>query len=238
MQTNNPRTEEEMSDESPDFDAKVASVAENPEQRCPCILLLDVSGSMDGAAINQLNAGLQTFRDSIRKNELASMRVEVAIITFGKAVELKQDFITVDQFDAPILSARGQTPMGAAINLALDKLEERKQIYKQAGISYFRPWIFLITDGEPTDEWHSAATRIQAMEERKGVTFFVVGVDKANLSTLAQIAPKNRPPVKLNGLDFASMFIWLSSSLGKVSDSKIGAQVALPPTSDWTAITA
>jgi len=69
------------------------------------------------------------------------------------------------------------------------------------------------------------------------VTFFVVGVDRANMTKLAQIAPKNRPPVKLNGLDFASMFIWLSSSLGKVSESKIGAQVALPPTSDWTTVT-
>ncbi len=227
-----------MTDESPEFDAKVASVAENPEQRCPCILLLDVSGSMSGDPISQLNAGLQTFRDSIQKNELASMRVEVAIITFGKVVDIKQDFITVDQFNPPVLSASGGTPMGMAINMALDKLEERKQIYKKAGISYFRPWVFLITDGEPTDEWHTAATRIQAVEERKGVTFFVVGVERANLTTLAQIAPKNRPPVKLNGLDFASMFIWLSSSLGKVSDSKIGAQVALPPTSDWTSITA
>lgn len=227
-----------MSNESPEFDAKVADIAENPEQRCPCILLLDVSGSMSGAPIDQLNAGLEAFRNSIQKNELASMRVEVAIITFGKVMEVKQDFITVDQFIPPVLSARGGTPMGMAINMALDKLEERKQIYKKAGISYFRPWVFLITDGEPTDEWHPAATRIQAMEEQKGVTFFVVGVDKANLSTLAQIAPKNRPPAKLNGLDFASMFIWLSSSLGKVSDSKIGAQVALPPTSDWTSITA
>ena len=226
-----------MSEEIPEFDAKVASVADNPEQRCPCVLLLDVSGSMAGSPIAQLNAGLQTFGESIQKNELASTRGEVAIVTFGSVVEVKQDFITVDQFIPPVLTSKGGTPMGQAINTALDKLEERKQIYKQAGISYFRPWVFLITDGEPTDDWHAAATRIQAMEERKGVTFFVVGVDKANLTTLAQIAPKNRPPVRLLGLNFGSMFLWLSSSLGKVSDSKIGAQVALPPTSDWTSIT-
>ena len=126
-----------MSAEIPDFDARVASLAANPEQRCPCVLLLDVSGSMSGAPIAQLNAGLQTFRDSIQKNELASMRVEVAIITFGGVVELKQDFITVDQFIPPVLAANGSTPMGAAINMALDKIEERKQIYKSAGISYF-----------------------------------------------------------------------------------------------------
>ncbi len=227
-----------MTSEDNEFDAKVASVAENPEQRCPCVLLLDVSGSMAGAPIAQLNTGLQDFRDSIQKNELASMRVEVAIVTFGGSVEVKQDFVTVDQFFPPNLSSGGGTPMGAAINTALDKLEERKKIYKSAGISYFRPWVFLITDGEPTDEWHEAATRIQAMEDRKGVTFFVVGVDKARMSTLEQIAPKNRPPAKLNGLDFSAMFLWLSSSLGKVSDSKIGDQVALPPTSGWTSTTA
>jgi uncharacterized protein YegL len=226
-----------MSSEIPEFDAKVASVAENPEQRCPCVLLLDVSGSMDGEPIAQLNAGLEAFSNSIQKNELASMRVEVAIITFGGKVEVKQDFNTVDQFTPPLLSASGSTPMGEAINAALDKLEERKQIYKSAGISYFRPWVFLITDGEPTDEWHAAATRIQAVEERKGVTFFVVGVDKAKMSTLEQIAPRHRPPVKLNGLDFSAMFLWLSSSLGRVSDSKIGDQVALPPTSGWTSTT-
>ena len=227
-----------MSAEIPDFDARVASLADNPEQRCPCVLLLDVSGSMSGAPIAQLNAGLQTFRDSIQKNELASMRVEVAIITFGGVVELKQDFITVDQFIPPVLAANGSTPMGAAINMALDRIEERKQIYKSAGISYFRPWIFLITDGEPTDDWHAAATRIQAMEERKSVTFFVVGVDKAKMDTLAQIAPPNRAPVKLNGLDFAGMFLWLSTSLGKVSESRKDEQVPLPPPTGWTNVTA
>jgi uncharacterized protein YegL len=220
-----------------EFDAKVAEVAENPEARCPCVLLLDVSGSMSGAPVTQLNAGLQEFRTSIQKDELASLRVEVAIITFGSKVTLAQDFITVDRFEPPTLSASGSTPMGSAINQALDELENRKQVYKTAGTTYYRPWVFLITDGEPTDEWHAAATRIQALEERKGVTFFVVGVDKANMTILSQIAPKNRPPVKLQGLSFSELFVWLSNSLGNVSHSKIGDQVPLPPISGWASTT-
>jgi uncharacterized protein YegL len=227
-----------MSTDNVEFDAKVASVAENPEQRCPCVLLLDVSGSMNGTPIEQLNAGLQAFCESIQKDELAAMRVEIAIIAFGHTVDVKQDFVTAYQFTPPVLSAGGPTPMGRAINLALDKLEEQKQIYKSAGVSYYRPWIFLITDGEPTDEWHASATRIQAMEEQKKVTFFAVGVDQANMSTLTQIAPKNRPPVKLNGLDFRQMFLWLSSSLSRVSSSRIGDQVALQPPTGWTSTTA
>ncbi len=227
-----------MNAEETEFDPKIVSMAENPEQRLPCILLLDTSGSMNGPAISQLNTGLVAFAESLKKNELASMRVEVALITFGGSATYKQEFVTADQFTPPTLTANGGTPMGAAINLALDKLDERKLDYKKAGLSYFRPWIFLITDGEPTDEWHSAATRIQALEDRKGVTFFVVGVDQAKMNTLAQIAPKNRPPAKLNGLEFGALFVWLSSSLSSVSRSKTGDQVALPPPTGWTSTTA
>ncbi len=222
--------------ENTDFDPRVVEFADNPEPRCPCVLLLDISGSMHGAPIAQLNSGLQMFRDSLQQDKLASLRVEVAIITFGGSAAMVQDFITVDKFIPPTLSSHGGTPMGEAINLALDKLEERKLVYKQAGTSYYRPWVFLITDGEPTDEWKSAAARVQASEERKGVAFFAVGVDKVNLEKLYQIAPKERPPRKLNGLDFASMFVWLSQSLTNVSHSKVGDQVPLKPADGWSSV--
>ncbi len=219
-----------------EFDPRVVEFAENPEPRCPCVLLLDVSGSMSGAPVAQLNSGLQMFKDSLQQDKLASLRVEVAILTFGGSVTVAQDFITADQFNPPTLSAHGNTPMGEAINLALDKIEERKQLYKQAGTSYYRPWIFLISDGEPTDEWQPAAQRVQASEERKGVAFFAVGVDKANLDKLAKIAPQERAPRKLNGLDFGSMFVWLSQSLTNVSHSKIGDQVPLKPADGWSSV--
>ncbi len=56
--------------------------AENPEPRCPCILLLDVSRSMQGPPIQQLNEGLAVFRRHLAEDSLAMKRVEVAVITF------------------------------------------------------------------------------------------------------------------------------------------------------------
>ena len=53
-----------------------AEFAENPEPRCPCLLLLDTSGSMNGTPIQDLNAGLSTFRDAIAADSLALKRVE------------------------------------------------------------------------------------------------------------------------------------------------------------------
>jgi uncharacterized protein YegL len=209
--------------------------ADNPEPRCPCVLLLDLSSSMSGEPIRQLNEGLRLFEGALQADPLAAVRVEVALITFGSQATLVQDFVTASHFRAPTLLAAGSTPMGAAINLALDQLRQRKESYRRNGISYYRPWIFLITDGEPTDEWQSAARRVQQEEASRSVAFFAVGVQGANLQKLGQIST-TRTPVLLKGLNFGEMFLWLSQSLTTVSHSQVGEQVPLPPPTGWSAV--
>lgn len=201
-----------------------AEFAENPEPRCPCILLLDTSGSMRGEPIAQLNDGLVAFKDELAADALAQKRVEVALITFGP-VQVHCDFQTADQFQPPRLETTGDTPMGAAIQQALTLLEQRKQTYKSNGISYYRPWIFLITDGAPTDPWKDAAKKVRAGEEAKALSFFAVGVEGAHFETLDQIAV--RKPLRLKELRFRDLFIWLSNSLSAVSRSNVDDQVQL-----------
>ncbi len=205
--------------------------AENPEPRCPCILLLDTSGSMQGGAISALNAGLAHFKENLEGDSLASRRVEVAVVTFNTDVSIVQDFVTVDMFEPPTLAAQGMTHIGAAIHRALDLLQARKSQYRNNGIAYYRPWVFLITDGEPQGEEEqvvqAAAQRIAEEEQKKRVAFFAVGVGDADMGRLAQISV--RTPVKLNGLNFVEMFVWLSASMQRVSQSQVDEQVALPP---------
>ncbi|MEH2393972.1 MAG: VWA domain-containing protein [Nostoc sp.] len=201
---------------------------ENPENRCPVILLLDTSGSMSGQPIQELNRGLAAFKADVLKDSQASLSVEVAMITFGPIVKLTQDFVTIDQFTPPTLEVYGVTPMGAAIEYALDFLENRKQTYKDNGILFYRPWVFLITDGAPTDSWQSAAQRLRQAEAQSRLSFFAVGVQGADMNILKQISPPERPPVTLNGLNFRDMFVWLSASMKRVSSGKVGQAVALP----------
>lgn len=192
---------------------------DNPEPRVPCVLILDTSGSMTGKPIDELNEGVRLCKSELLADSLASKRVELAIVTFGGTVDLKCDFSTVDLFEPPTLDASGETPLGQAVNKAIDIVSDRKAVYKKNGVAYYRPWIFLITDGAPTDSWSSAASRVQEGERKGAFLFFSVGVEDADFGVLSKLS-RQREPLKLKGLRFKDLFQWLSRSLTSVSQSK------------------
>jgi uncharacterized protein YegL len=126
------------------------------------------------------------------------------------------------------------TPLGKGIQLGLDLVEEGKQNLRSAGISYTRPWMFIISDGDPTDSssvWNDAAQECKDAEEAKKVEVFCIGVEGANLTILAQLSAK--PPLMLEGVKFQELFKWLSDSLSAASKSRPGAALQLPSTDVW-----
>ena len=209
--------------------------ASNPDPRAPCVLVLDTSGSMSGQPIQELNDGLRTYQRELVADSLAARRVELAVVRFGGGVELVQDFVSPAHYVPSELPAEGETPMAAAVIRASHLLEQRKSVYRANGISYYRPWVFLFTDGEPTDDlerWKLAQEAVRRGEADGKFTFFAFGVAGANFTKLSELTGA-RSPLQLKGTTFREFFLWLSNSQRRVSQSTVGANVRLlPPTGD------
>lgn len=210
---------------------RVDDLVNNPTARVAVCLCLDTSGSMEGRPIQELNEGVRLFYEAIREDEIALYSAEICIVTFGGSAQCLADFAGLErQPNAPILSANGITPMGEAVNLGLDLLEQRKQEYRDRGVDYYQPWLVLMTDGSPNGdgaELSRAINRTVDLVNQRKLTVFPIGIGPdADMGMLSKFSPK-RGPLKLQGLKFREFFEWLSQSVSRTSQSIPGESVPL-----------
>ena len=211
-------------------------LASNSMTRLPITILLDISSSMQGEPIDQLNEGLSIFIDEILNNEISSLAADISIITFGGNVNIVTEFTDVKNILLNKFTANGGTPMGEAINKSLDLLSERKKEYKENAIEYYQPWMCLMTDGQPTDNINTATVKTNDLVRERKLTVFPVGVgNQVDMNMLSSISPKT-PPLRLDGLKFKEYFEWLSGSISMVSQSQRGDSVELPSTAGWAKV--
>ena len=120
---------------------------------------------------------------------------------------------------------------------ALDALEDRKRMLRASGIDYLRPWVFLITDGEPTDPEYldEAMRRAKEAEEMHKASIFCVGVEGADMNLLKQLSPA-RSPIELKASKFKDLFLFVSASFKTLTRTTAGHQVTVPIENDWETV--
>ncbi|MCH3960187.1 MAG: VWA domain-containing protein [Selenomonas sp.] len=236
---------------------RIEDLVNNPTPRVPICLCLDTSGSMgavegdyqstgkvvyeDGhnwtlvtggtSRIDEMMNGIKQFYEAIREDEIAVYSAEICVVTFDSKATCVLDFANLErQEELPVLKAEGATAMGEGVNLALDRLEERKKEYKDKGVDYYQPWLVLMTDGEPNGnpaELQRAIERTITLESEKKLTIFPIGIgNESDQSTLGRFSQK-RSALKLQGLKFSEFFAWLSASVVKTSQSMPGENIKL-----------
>ncbi|MDQ0248401.1 uncharacterized protein YegL [Sphingomonas kyeonggiensis] len=207
-----------------------AIVEGNYEERTAVTLLLDISDSMRGRPIDQIHQGLEKLKALIKRDSLVASRVCISVITFGgkgpEPVTLVQDFIDGTDFDQQItLTAGGLTPMGGAVELALDKQEQFKRDMRASGGTYKRPWIVLMTDGAPTDDYKAVAARCAQMVSQGKLLFWPLATDGADHDVLLEFAGPDGHVFDVAGADLSSMFEWVGVSVASASYSSADEEV-------------
>ena len=215
--------------------------ADNPEPRCPVLIIADCSGSMAGRPIDAMNRGVGDLYQAIVDDEIARNRVEVALLSFSTEARVERDFSTVGEQGKTNMRAGGATNMHLAIEQGCDLLEDRKEQYRRGGVPYFRPIMVLFSDGLPTSprpEMEQANQRLVDMESDSRLTIFKVAVNAEAVQAMLRVLPNPNSrfqPQQLDNLRFSDFFVWLSRSVSAISRSTPGETVNLPP-ADWTTI--
>lgn len=208
----------------------------NTSQRLPCAIVLDGSSSMDGTPIAELNAGLKALEAELKSHSIARQRVQLLLIRLGgnSEVEVITPWTDAMEFVAPDVEANGNTPLGEAVRLALFEIEQQKAAYDVAGIASNRPWLFIFTDGQPTDsDWLKSAEACRAAEAAEKVVVFPIAIgDSANLIQLAEFSTE-RAPARVDQQKLSDLFVWLGRSARSGSMSAPGAPVQMASPSSW-----
>lgn len=221
----------------------------NPQDdKIALVLLVDTSDSMKGEGIEGVNRGIQLLKEKINQFDKARKMVEIALVSFNSEVNVVHPFSSIEEFNPHPLKEYGLTSMGKGIITAMDLVEERKKIYRSEGTNYFRPWIFMITDGAATDMDFVNSEEPENVEMFKRVKddlnegvsgkhfhFFIVGAgDGVDIRMLNELADPEFPPQRLQRGKWDAMFEWLEESLLRLSKSKPGDKVVLPKRDEWT----
>ena len=202
-------------------------------RRLPVYLLLDTSGSMMGEPIEQVKNGVSMMVTALRSDPYALETAFISVITFDSEAKQLTPLSEITAFQTPELKASGTTELGKGLTL-LAECSAREIVKTSAEVrGDWKPMVFIMTDGSPTDDWQAGFQRFQ--QERWGI---IVGcaVNNGDTKVLKQIAGES--VVQLDTSDPSSIsafFKWVSASVSSGSQKvecgggDIGSLDDLPP---------
>ncbi|WP_320150559.1 VWA domain-containing protein [uncultured Tolumonas sp.] len=188
------------------------------------ILMLDGSGSTHGQANHDLNEALKRFLIQIKENHKMRQSIEISIVEFNSDAHiLLESQLAADIDQMPEVNAEGGTEMQAGIEMALDLVTKRKQEYRELGMSYHRPLLLLLTDGEPNTKngLTELAERIRIDTTNKKYSFLGFGIgDQADMTVIQNlngyVDGKQMPALKISDSTHLGDFVdWLSRSVSR-----------------------
>jgi uncharacterized protein YegL len=186
----------------------------------PVYLLLDVSGSMTGAPIQAVEQGVQLLHNELLAQPQAVEMVHLSVITFASSVNQVIPLSPVTSFSPPSLSAGGGTSLGGALRLLGQCLDREITPTTPTKKGDYKPLVFMLTDGEPTDSWEPEVAALKARREKKVGSIIALGCgDSVNTGVLRQITESVLLMTDVTPDNLRAFFKWVSASVTTASQS-------------------
>ena len=199
----------------------VPTIVNANEPHMACLFLVDTSGSMAGRPIDELNSGLNRFKEQVCEDPTTRDVLDVAVVSFNSTIDIIQEFSPVEFMEPVHLTAGGGTSMGAALRKGIDMIDERYRFYRRAGSEPYCPWIVMITDGVPTDSIEGLPEEILSLDEMNKMRLWSLAVSGADTKALSRLGHGKRV-LTLDGYDFSQFFDWMNKSMRSISQSSPG----------------
>ena len=187
-------------------------------RRLPVYLLLDTSGSMSGEPIEAVKNGVQVMISSLRQNPQAIETAFISVITFDTSAKQIIPLTDLASFQMVDIKATGVTALGEALKLVAKKIdtEVAKTTPQQKGD--WKPLVFIMTDGNPTDNWQSGLAEFKKC--KIAFTIACAAGTAVNTGILKQITENVVSLDTADGNSIAKFFQWVTASIG-VSSTKV-----------------
>ena len=201
-------------------------------RRLPIYIAIDTSGSMNGEPILSVNVGLQAMIHALRQDPHALETVCLSIITFDNEVKEIFPLTALEEVQVPEISCpkSGATNLGAALELVIKQMERDVSKSDTDKKGDWRPMLFIMTDGSPSDTALFNEMVIKIHQSDFGKIIACAAGSKAKESFLKQITDTVVSLDTTDSASFSSFFKWVSMS---VEQNSIGAgmesSTLLPP---------
>ncbi len=204
-------------------------------RRLPVYLLLDTSGSMSGEPLEQVKNGVQVLVSALRQDPYALETAYLSVITFNTSASQVVPLTELTSFQMPDLNASGVTELGEALKVVAERASQEVEKTTASVKGDWKPMVFLMTDGMPTDDWKKGLKRFR--QEKWGIVVgCAIGMNDSSVnSVLVEIC--GEAVFQLDTADrgaIAAFFKWVSASIStgsqKVeSNSEVNSLSELPP---------